>query len=644
MFGEEVMMPRNKMKINRCHSEALPKNLTKLLSVNRDSSLSLRMTMYYWQGYFLPALIAIMFIVLTPINAYSEDIWQLLYQPRQRVVRTIGIYKKQIFIGTGNGVLISKDEGKTWEDFGTDKLLKDSTGLSSVNWIYIDEKNGKIYIATNFGAFVSTLNKPDWQKVFESTKSGSKNITSLSEDNDFEDIEGIDTTETESEDDYLVSGQVNSITVNDGHIYISSNDGFWICDDGSANKCKRLNEGLDPNNISGNFEVSSSFKVNDDLYLTTSTGVYIFNNESLSWKRISDGIQKLPDGIINARYLYSDDEGKLWIACGSGIYESSDNGKLWINKSDGIGKNAEGFQGAFYFFKINNVLYATTESGIYSYDTENNLWKDLTGGIRTKENTKNVYWLTEFNGKLYAATDEGVFVFNNSLQESEINKSHIESGVNEPRIASKVNEPRLLKGKIEADYGNLNELEPSVIEVQQQALRFSSLPTTSDYKRYRLQARLRNLIPRVGADLNSTGTTTNYLQSDKGISTDVSLNNDFNAGKTLRLQRDGKAFKQLSVQWNTDQFFYDDEIRFILNQARLTANIKENLLDDVTRIYFQRRRLQLESLVSPSKDPINKLSNELQVAELTGQLDSRTGGWFTKEVERRKRQVSNESL
>lgn len=568
---------------------------------------------FYFLFAFLLLCLSVSLCLQTSVYAST---WQLLYQPRQRVVKSIGIYKDQIFIGTGNGVLVSKDEGKTWEDFSTNQLLKNNNGLSFINWIFINKENNKIYIATTFGAYYSELNVPNWHKLFESTKTGAKDITSLSEDNDLSDEE-IDSSDSESEDDYLTGGQVNSVTVTKNQIYLSTNDGFWLCANNLENECKRLNEGLEPNNVSGNHEAFYTLKANNELFLASSNGIYLFDDRNLAWQNISEGIQKLPDGRINARHLHVDNEQSLWAACGSGIYKSSDYGKFWENKSNGIRKNAEGFQGAFYFVELNDTLYATTESGVYSYSKENDFWNDLTDGIRTKESTKNVYWLAKLKDNLYTATDEGLFVLGEVKQEEQNSKV-------------------TLKGKIEADFADLNELEPSVIEVQKQALKFSSLPTTNDYKRYRLQARLRNLVPRVGVDLNSTGTSTNYLQSDKGISTDVSLKNDFNAGRTTRYQRDGKAFKQLSVLWNTDRFFYDDEIRYILNQSRLTANIKENLLDDVTRIYFQRRRLQLENLHSLPKDEIDKLSAELQIAELTGQLDSRTGGWFTKEIKRRK--------
>lgn len=529
-------------------------------------------------------LLAVILIATAPIDCHSKDTWQLLYQPRQRVVKTIGIYKDQIFIGTGNGVLISNDKGKIWNDFGTNQLLKDNSGLSSVNWIYIDEENEKIYITTNFGAYYSDIAKPDWRRFFENVK-------------------------TES-------NEVNSLTVDKNEIYLSTNDGFWICNL-NLGSCERLNQGLDPDNISGNFQTLYSLKINNELYLAASNGIYKLDHSRASWHNLSEGIYRLPDGKINARHLFLN-KGNIWAACGTGIYKSTDNGELWKNVSDGIGKNSEGFQGAFYLFQSGDTLYSATESGIYSYSAESDSWNNLTFGIRTKENSKNVYWLAQIDSDLYAATDEGLFVLQESKQEEQNNKL-------------------ILKGKVETDFANLGELEPSVIEVQKQALKFASLPTNNDYKRYRLQARLRNIVPRLGVDLNTTGTSTNYYQVDKGISAKDSLSNNFNADKTNRYQYDGRAFKQLSVLWDTNQLFYDDEIKDILSQARLAANLKENLLDDVTRIYFQRRRLQLENLISPPEDQISKLSADLQIAEFTGQLDSRTGGWFTKETERRKR-------
>ena len=95
------------------------------------------------------------------------------------------------------------------------------------------------------------------------------------------------------------------------------------------------------------------------------------------------------------------------------------------------------------------------------------------------EGIKAAYWLKEHNGKLYSATNEGLFAVT------------LEEKLKEPE--NKIT----LKGRIETDYENLDKAEPDVTEVQSQALKFASLPTSDDYKRYRLQARFRNLVPRV---------------------------------------------------------------------------------------------------------------------------------------------------
>lgn len=545
--------------------------------------------------YFLVIVLKLILLFSLVFPLKSNGAWELIFQPRQRVVKSIGIFHDLIFAGTGNGVLVSKDEGKTWKDFGSNQLQRDPNGNSVINWIYIDEVIKRIYIATSFGAYYSYIENPSWEKIFDSTK--------------------------------IESSEVNSLTVDDKDIYLSTNDGFWKCQLESGGKvCERLNQGLKPDSLSGNHEIFYSLKFKDDLFLATANGIYILNKGRLVWEEISDGIQSLPNGRTDAKHLFIDKEDNLWAACGTGVYfyHSVNKGKDWKKRSNGIKKNSNGFQEVNFLFESDKELYLAGASGIY-FLNENNDWIDITGGIRTKEDNKKVYYLSNINSKLLAGSDEGLFVAN---ELSYHNKSS--------------NNGLVLKGKIESDFANLEELEPSVIDVQKQALKFASLPTTKDYKRYRAQARFRNLFPRVGFDVNNTGTSTDYYQFEKGIKAGASINNSFDATRLSRYQEDGKSFKQLAVVWNTNQFIYDDEIREILNQARLTANIKENLLDDVTRIYFQRKRLLLDNLISPSIEPEEKLVKELEIAEITGQLDSRTGGWFSKEVSKRK-QIKNGS-
>lgn len=546
-------------------------------------------------------LIIIIATVLEPVSviAASPLRWELVFQPRQRQVQSIATFKNQIFIGTANGIQISKD-GNSWADLKTNQLQKDSNGNSQINWIYTDQDTQNIFIATSFGAYFSKPGSIKWEKLFENTK--------------------------------IESNTVNSLFVEDSVAYLSTNDGLWVCNL-SEDTCRRLNEGLQPTNETGNQEIFYTAKYGNYLFLTSASGIYSFDYNTYSWRNIAGLIKKLPNGNINARHLLMDKEGRLWAACGTGIYVTADDGNTWHNKSNGIKKNKDGFQELFYLFESKNNFYAATASGVYLYNKKNGFWDDISSGIRTVNGNKNVYWLTEYKNKLYSATDEGLFAIRTSSFVSQKTKQDVM--VDDKENAK--DEEIVLKGKIESEFTNLEELEPQLVEVQKQALQFASLPTASDYKRYRVQARLRNFIPRVGFDINSANSDVNLYEFQKEITTDISLSNRFNSDSLNRLQRDGKSFKQLSVQWNANQLLYDDEIREILNQARLTANIRENILDDVTKLYFQRRKLQLEALTSLNMDFRKRLNHELQIAELTGQLDSRTGGWFSKELERKKR-------
>lgn len=515
------------------------------------------------------------FLSILPSFA-SDSNWQLTYQPRQRQVKSVATYKNTIFIGTGNGVLLSKDFGKSWNDFSTDDLKKDLNGNSRINWITIDKD--KIYIATSFGAYVSKIKKPKWEKVFEDTK-------------------------TESQ-------EVNSITIDDEKIYLCTNDGLWIKEN---SELKRLNTGLEPNIETGNYEAFYTTRINGELYIGTSNGIYKFDPENNFWSDISSGIEKLPNKILNAKHLTSDKENNLIVSCSTGIYKLVN--EQWERISHNLEPNNDGFNEAFYLLKYDEKIYAGTATGVYLLNKDSA--ESISFGIRTKENNKNVYSLSILNNIIYAATDEGLFSYSLSTYTA----------------------PLVLKGEIEKTFTNLVELEPSAIEVQKQAIKFSSLPTNKDFKRYQMQARIRNIIPRVGIDINDTNSNLNYYEFQNGIASDISLNNKYNADKTNKLQKDGRRYKQLSILWNTDQFIYDDEINNILSQARLTANIKENILDDVTRIYYKRKNLQLENIISPEINSEKKLKRELEVAELTSQIDSRTGGWFSKEIEKRRKQA-----
>lgn len=63
------------------------------------------------------------------------------------------------------------------------------------------------------------------------------------------------------------------------------------------------------------------------------------------------------------------------------------------------------------------------------------------------------------------------------------------------------------------------------------------------------------------------------------------------------------------------------------------VQLRDDIVNEVTRTYFERRRIQVGLLVSPAKDDHVLLEKELRIQELTALIDGLTGGYFSSHLE-----------
>ena len=77
--------------------------------------------------------------------------------------------------------------------------------------------------------------------------------------------------------------------------------------------------------------------------------------------------------------------------------------------------------------------------------------------------------------------------------------------------------------------------------------------------------------------------------------------------------------------WNPDQTSIDA-------RSRLLVQLRQDLLEEVTRIYFERERLLAEFNGQPTSDPVLRKERSIRVEELTAYLDAMTGGWFSRQT------------
>lgn len=70
-----------------------------------------------------------------------------------------------------------------------------------------------------------------------------------------------------------------------------------------------------------------------------------------------------------------------------------------------------------------------------------------------------------------------------------------------------------------------------------------------------------------------------------------------------------------------------DRLRAV-HEAQDAVKLRERVLSEVTRLYFERRRLQVDVRLSPRGDARGQIEDELRLRELTAALDGWTGGRF----------------
>ena len=62
------------------------------------------------------------------------------------------------------------------------------------------------------------------------------------------------------------------------------------------------------------------------------------------------------------------------------------------------------------------------------------------------------------------------------------------------------------------------------------------------------------------------------------------------------------------------------------------VQLRNDVLDEVTKLYFERRRLQVELYNNPAQDEKEKLLKRFRLEELTANIDGLTGGYLTRKI------------
>jgi len=335
------------------------------------------------------------------------------------------------------------------------------------------------------------------------------------------------------------------------------------------------------------------------IYVASTDGVFRSKNQGQSWERIfvthpvENGFeaeeekeeQDEQDRFSGIRYISCDPNNLscIYVATSRGVYKSCDRGQNWepVSSYGLLSRDVK-----FLLFSNKANLYAIAKSGIFEY--VNGRWQELSFGLAAGE----VRFLALDNqDNLYAACDKGLFKANMAYS--------IDNG----------------KGHAISIY---YKDEPKINEVQQAAIKYGEV-SAEKIKRWRKQAAKKALLPQVsvGIDRNTTD-----LWHWEGGSTTKSDDD------TLRRGRDSVDW-DVTLSWDLGELIWNNDQTSIDVRSRLMVELRDDILDEVTKLYFERLRIKMEIDNLAIEDGRKRSEKELKLQELAASLDALTGGYFS---------------
>ncbi|MBI4355571.1 MAG: hypothetical protein HY597_03865 [Candidatus Omnitrophica bacterium] len=343
------------------------------------------------------------------------------------------------------------------------------------------------------------------------------------------------------------------------------------------------------------------------LVLGTSDGLFRSSDGGAHWERVlvltTDAADAPPDNgqaveedaplpAPAVTSLAADPHAPSVLYAGSvnGVYRSLDEGLTWQPMSR-MGLTGQVISDVL----VTSELLVATTKGVFRYATPPS---PATGGAGRWEAFHDGLTSTVIHRLAAAADGRGLYVAT-------------EDGLFRSDAAS--------AWRLGPDPTHLFDQDPSIRDLQAVAIRYAEV-SPEKIARWRTQAARRAWLPTVSLSYNQDYSISDRTDEGSFPAYQVTDDKDLDNGWDV------------SVSWNLGDLIWNDDQTAIDVRSRLTAELRDDVLDEVNRLYFERRRLQLELALSPPPTQQERLERELRLQELTAGLDALTGGYLSRRL------------
>ncbi len=500
-------------------------------------------------------------------------------------MKTVVISKSDpslIYVATERSIYQSIHEGGDFKRVLS--IVAEQNGVNTV--VITDNAPSKIYAATNNGLYQSLDQGRDWRLIFHPSD--------------------------------LESRQCLSVIEKNSTIYLGTQKGLFV-------------KNVDENNwrkIDGFLKDQPIPQIIEDqkfLFVVTNHDVFRFDLKN-NWQKVfGSGLQKEvvsdEETDFNAKEIRFVQviKSSLLVATKSRLYLSPDEGRHWQNFPT-VNLPLQSLT-SIRLLKTNCEeikpeclsLLAATSRGVFEFVSDH--WQDIHPGMETND-VRDI--TVDANGRVYAATDRGLFV--------------LESRQTLPFFSTKTQEAKEIPPEetvhLDAvDYEALQKKfrdEPTIGQVHKWVIEYAEVHPNK-IKEWRRLAQKKAWLPDLDIGLDG-GTTRTIADSVYGSSSN---------GGADHIGPNDKSFDQdlnwdVSLKWKLGDLLWNSDQTSIDSRSKLMVELREDLLDQVTRLYFERRRLQFELAKQSEPDPQWLLDQDMRIEELTALIDAMTGGKFSK--------------
>ncbi len=492
-----------------------------------------------------------------------------------------------VYISSGSAVYRTVDGGERWDEI----LSFKGTGLKIRSLAVSLSDSQSIYAGTDDGLYRSTNRGIQWEKIF----------SGIGEE----------------------KGAVLSIAVHPHSaevLYAGTRSGLFQTRDNGT----KWEEGW---NLPSDAEVYS-LTINHSephiVYAVTDKGLYKSSNSGAGWEKlleaprhgeeriIADEINiDVMEEILTERKISSvlidpSKTNTVYAGTSQGLSVSRDAGITWQSVSSlGLGRTV--IRHIAMSMSDPEHVFAATDRGVFRYSKDGGMWDELYKGILSSDARYLAFSSTDRSGApaLWVVTGKSVYTSAPSIYSAAMGIPDSEHS------ASTLGDTRVLFNH-----------EPSIDEIRAAAIEYAEVSPTK-IRRWRRAAANRAWLPDVrfaydrGKDWQSSYTFYK-IEDEYRKFDDVTKDSDH-----------GWA---VSLTWELGDLIWNNAQTSIDSRSRLMVQLRDDVLNEVTRLYFERRRLQIDMDLSSPADRKTSFERELRLQELTAHIDALTGSYFSRRL------------